>query len=278
MLRNHLSQEFFVRSIIVGKSVEKPGYRILRPNGTPNWLIIFTPKGGGWVQKDGVIHKCGVGDLTIWRPSEAHDYGTEEEWVQLWAHFHPRPHWDPLLDFDEVLPGVMSVTLTSLDIAHLTFEKMFEIWKPLGSLSELRALHSLEYILILGQLQKQTDKQRERSDGTGLVDARLDQTIRMVQERMKWNPSIKELAQLSGMSESRFAHLFRSETGLSPREYFERMRIKHACVLLRTSGLRVKTISANVGFSSAYYFSLRFKQFVGMTPTEFRRSLASSEN
>ncbi|MNW14347.1 HTH-type transcriptional regulator GadW [compost metagenome] len=47
-------------------------------------------------------------------------------------------------------------------------------------------------------------------------------------------------------------------------------RLLHAKRLLATTGLPVKTVALEVGFSQTSYFGRRFREREGMTPLEFR--------
>ena len=58
---------------------------------------------------------------------------------------------------------------------------------------------------------------------------------------------------------------------MSPGQYLSRRRVERAQELLRTADLSVTEICAAVGFSSLGSFSSRFRQQVGMTPSEYRR-------
>ena len=48
------------------------------------------------------------------------------------------------------------------------------------------------------------------------------------------------------------------------------VRIEKACELLRETDISVATVAKRVGFNSANYFYRVFKQWVGMTPTQYR--------
>lgn len=260
----------FVDTIIVGQSIEKEGYRTIRPQGSPNWLVIFTLDGQGHIRAGEQEFITKKGDLTIFNQSAAHDYGTDSTWSQLFAHFVPRDYWTPLLEFDDVLPGVMNVNMQNIKLVHTVFDRMLEIWKPRGPLSVIRAMHSMQYILILGQLQRAADNRARGLRKSPHTEEWIDGVIQKVRKDLRPGASILEMAQSVGLSESRFAHRFVEETGLSPREYFERMRIQEACTLLRTSANTIKAISQQVGYASPYYFSLRFRHYLGESPSEFR--------
>ncbi|MED1783275.1 helix-turn-helix domain-containing protein [Brevibacillus fortis] len=71
------------------------------------------------------------------------------------------------------------------------------------------------------------------------------------------------------MSRWQYGSLFKSLTGQTPARYLNALRIEQAKKLLASSSTRVNDIAARVGFHDEYYFSRRFKQTTGMSPTQF---------
>ena len=64
---------------------------------------------------------------------------------------------------------------------------------------------------------------------------------------------------------------FKAAHGEAPLAYLLRRRVERAAKLLRNSGLAVKDVAADCGFSSQYYFSRLFKRLVGVAPSALRR-------
>ena len=83
--------------------------------------------------------------------------------------------------------------------------------------------------------------------------------------------SLTELAELAGMSRSRYTSAFRKVTGCSPVEYFNRLKVQKACELLRFSRKPVAEIGRELGFADPYYFSHAFKKMTGVSPANFRK-------
>jgi AraC-like DNA-binding protein len=83
-------------------------------------------------------------------------------------------------------------------------------------------------------------------------------------------PVIEELARSLGLSASRFQHLFKEHTGLSPYQYHLQLKVQRARELLRDSDMPVKQVAGMLGFQSVYHFSTLFKRKTGMSPTRWR--------
>ena len=59
-------------------------------------------------------------------------------------------------------------------------------------------------------------------------------------------------------------------TGMTPREFIEDVRLKHAAEMLKDNVYRIAEISDNLAFSNPNYFSQRFKRKYGVSPRNFK--------
>lgn len=78
-------------------------------------------------------------------------------------------------------------------------------------------------------------------------------------------------AKICALSVSRFNHLFKEVTGLSPQKYYNTLRMENAGILLRETRLTVTDVAIKTGFTDALYFGQAFKKFYGISPTEYRK-------
>jgi AraC-like DNA-binding protein len=84
--------------------------------------------------------------------------------------------------------------------------------------------------------------------------------------------TVESLARHAGISEVYFRRLFKSVTGISPAKYITDQKIRRAKELLELDYLTLEDVSERCGFSSLSYFCRVFKENVGMTPGEFRKT------
>lgn len=80
------------------------------------------------------------------------------------------------------------------------------------------------------------------------------------------------LADVIHLSGSRFQTIFRETTGMPPRDYIQRQRMRKAQHLLISSDLAIKDIARQVGHGDAFHFSRAFKKAVGVSPAGYRRA------
>jgi AraC-like DNA-binding protein len=83
--------------------------------------------------------------------------------------------------------------------------------------------------------------------------------------------SVEELAKEVGLSETRLRALFKSDLGLTPRQYVKKTKMETAAEMAGKSYKRVTEIAAELGFNGDSHFVRVFKQTYGMTPTEYRK-------
>jgi transcriptional regulator GlxA family with amidase domain len=103
------------------------------------------------------------------------------------------------------------------------------------------------------------------------MDRRIHAVIVVMEGNLQHDLSVTHLAFKVNLSASRLSHLFKTETGLAPRGYLERLRIGKAKELLRTTSLTVKEIRNKVSGVDQRNFVRRFKKETGLTPSNFRR-------
>ena len=85
--------------------------------------------------------------------------------------------------------------------------------------------------------------------------------------------NVAALARRLGVAYSHFRRQFRQHTGYAPWGYVRRLRLVRARRLLAEGDAKLEEIAAQLGFSSAFHFSLAFKQAFGLAPDHWRREL-----
>ena len=60
-------------------------------------------------------------------------------------------------------------------------------------------------------------------------------------------------------------------------DYVKAQKIKRAKELLVTTNMKIYEISDKLGYSSVQYFSLLFKNTVGMTPIDYKNSIEKNQ-
>ncbi len=84
---------------------------------------------------------------------------------------------------------------------------------------------------------------------------------------------IKELQDLSNMSNTTFFKTFKKTFQMSFKTYLINLRIGYSCKLLADKSLNVTQIAYQSGFENISNFNRQFKVLKGCTPREYRKEL-----
>lgn len=240
-----------------------------RPDGTQDWLLIYTLAGSGLYRFAGGEYRSRAGDITLYRPGCFHDYQFSpqaQKWDLLWAHFQPRSEWLNWLEWPEIAPGLMRLRLSEPDVRQrviLRLKAMIRFHLQSHARKEIFGLNALEEVLLWCDFVNP----RQASSA---IDPRIRKGMDYLSTHLSEPFSEERLALATGLSPSRLRHLFHSQAGDSPRRFLEEQRLLRAKDLLALSRQTISEIATELGFASPFYFSLRFKKYTGESPRAFR--------
>jgi AraC family transcriptional regulator of arabinose operon len=260
-----------VRQIATGHFHERETYYAHRASGTPDWLLVYTVSGAGRFGHARGEIVARPNELTLLRPRTLHDYGLigpVRRWELLWVHFLPRPEWAPLLHFPDVAPGLGHLVVHDEELRPRIESRLLDMHRLATSSlrqSESLAMNALEEVLLWCDLVNPSSKTR-------LIDPRIRKAVDYISEDPSRPIALGRLAARSALSRSRFSYLFRSQMGKTPQQLQEEQRINMARQLLSLTSRSVGQIAQDLGFSSPYYFSLRFKRATGKSPRAYRQA------
>ncbi|QWV95689.1 DNA-binding response regulator [Geomonas oryzisoli] len=95
--------------------------------------------------------------------------------------------------------------------------------------------------------------------------------ITYIKENLSSPISLDNMAREGGLSKSYFCREFKKTMGMTPMHFLSRLRIKRSKDLLRKN-IPISAIAMNVGFNDLSSFNRHFRDMVGQTPTDFRKS------
>lgn len=258
-----------VETIAPGAMENRSGYTTWRPDGSGDCLLIYTRSGLGTCRfRDGERCSLAAGSVALWELGAWQDYGTDRSagaWNIIWAHFTPRPHWRAWMSWPDRGPGVRIIEISPphRDPVDDALEAALRFSRAGMPMASDRALNALERALL------EIHAAAEELPGSG-----LDPRIRKVVEYLATLPRAdfdgSALARRCGLSDSRFAHIFRSQTGTTPQRMLESNRLRAAAQLLRDTQLGVQEIADAVGYADPFYFSRRFRVEYGTSPSGYR--------
>jgi AraC-like DNA-binding protein len=189
--------------------------------------------------------------------------------MSLWMHFRLTIfHSFNVFDFFDV-PYIFNGTRSAMIRQYLeTLIQMPRVLDLAGSLQlELTGMGIARELLTDAKLKPERIARLRHLNRFRPVFDRLDQI-----KPGKSFPSSRELAEIAGLSQSRFLTLFHEITGDSPTKFIERKRYLEACELLLTTSKNISEIASILRYADAFHFSRKFKQNAGISPKAFRHA------
>ncbi len=159
----------------------------------------------------------------------------------------------------------------SLQTVHVDLEEMYEdfsfMHQNIGS-TDFIALEVMErFYKVLSYLLPRLRRNQPSSHNDAILSV-----IDYMEAHYKDELPCSLLAKRAALSESHFYLLFKQETGLTPTEYKNHIRIRHAINLLY-GDLSVEEITTELGFNSAAYFRKVFYKSTGYKPLEYKKQI-----
>lgn len=149
------------------------------------------------------------------------------------------------------------------------FKRLFATWVGKSDGYYFESLSILYQIF--AELQKSNPAPRQHF-------LKIKPAVDLIHDRfLQEEPSVSSLAAMCGIKESYFQRLFKERYGVSPKKYIIQLKINHACELLRLERYSVTQIAELCNFSDIYFFSRQFKEYAGITPTQFIKKYKSSK-
>ncbi|NOU66281.1 helix-turn-helix domain-containing protein [Paenibacillus sp. LMG 31461] len=256
--------------LISGHYRQSFGYKVKRSNGTKDYYLTLTLKGTGLFNNGKETFECQQDEVTLITPGTPHFYGTPENtlWEFYWCHFVPKEEWLPLLQLPEAIKGIRLARFHSENESLQVFSAFNELIQyndETDFYSERFAINALEKILLL--LSKSA-MQPEYP-----LDSRIARTLALITQHYNQPYTVAELAALVNLSPSRFAHLFKRQTGESVMDMLNKIRLRQARKLIETTSLTMAEIAEEVGFNHPFYFSRQFSAFYGTSPAVCRKRI-----
>lgn len=143
------------------------------------------------------------------------------------------------------------------------FNKLTECWSTKQPGYEFISRTLLQQLLIAIY---QNIKKQDRNYATSL---KINKIIQYMNQHTTENIKLADLAQITQLSPTYLAKIFKETTGYSIIVFFNRIKIDKAKDLLIENNRKIKEVAKEVGFSDEFYFSRVFKKAEGISPSEY---------
>ncbi len=109
----------------------------------------------------------------------------------------------------------------------------------------------------------------------GLTERQLRRAIDYIHCNLEQDPTLAELAAVTGLSTVYFARQFKLATGLPPHRFLLRVRVEHAKRLLAATDRPLAAIALDCGFCHQEHLTRVFRKHCGTTPAVYRAAVKS---
>jgi AraC-like DNA-binding protein len=243
------------------------GHLVTRPNGAPEWILLFCVDGSGWCRFGRRHWRLRAGQAIVVPHGTPHAYGTTKRkpWSLYWLHA-AGTQVPALFSLAQMTPREPILSCGRPAEVAFHFEDLLGLM-AYGGAAAYRFAQAAAFATILSRLNlhRVTDR-----SGAWTTAERVRATVTHMRERLSVQVTVAELARAAGLSPSHYAALFRQLLGQSPLAFFHRLKVGEACRALATTDEPVRAIAARLGFEDPLYFSRLFRKVQGVPPSAYR--------
>lgn len=260
-----LTEEFYITDI--GYYPKARYHYRNRPEGANEHILIHCVEGRGTATVDDQECHIGPNEFLIIPAYAKHVYRADPAypWTIYWLHFKglqsaaisKRLFEKMLTQKNKIIPNDRHFSL---------FDKIYSTLQQGYSRENIEFIAlTLPYFLSAYLLN---DRFNDHMDNP--AEDISDQAIRFLKNRIAEPTTLKDIADHVHLSVSHFSSIFHKKTGYSPIEYFNHLKIQHACQLLQFTNQRIFEIALAIGIEDPYYFSRLFSTHMGISPKNYR--------
>jgi AraC-like DNA-binding protein len=228
------------------------------------WEAVFVDSGEVEVTEDENVYILSAGNIIFHAPMEFHRIkssgGTEPKGFIF--SFYASGELP-----ETIKSGVFTLEPSQLDRFKNICNKIYAFMH--GDHSPL--LGQETSALLTAFIIKLSSKQAISRDSVSVSAVEYRRIVSFMSEEICENLTLSEIAKSCNVSVSYIKLLFSTYAGISPKSYFNQLRIRYATELL-SQGSTVTEVSDKMNFSSPNYFSAFYKKHTGMTPSEQQKS------
>ncbi len=236
--------------------------------GCPDNILIYCLRGKGWYELGKKRFEVGVNEFIIIPAIKDYlRYGADESdpWTIYWIHFSGQ-------DMDKFNRS-FGIGMFDGPQPIIFNEKGLQLWTMMYqnlemgySKENLTNTNLCLYNFIATFLYPDRHVNEKKQDAKDLIN----DTILYMQSELHRQLTVEDMALKHGLSTSHFSNLFRKATGMPPLDYFIHLKLQKACLLLYSSGIKIKKVAMEIGYDDPYYFSRLFKKYMKVSPDQYR--------
>lgn len=250
------------------------------------WEFLYVDRGEVKVTVDHTTHILQQGTIIFHKPNEYHSFhalnGKAPNLIVMTFDCHSQAMSHLEDQVMQVMDEERNLLAKIIEEAKHVFAFPFEY--PLqrrtdAVLGSEQLIKNYLEILLLQLIRKKQDVLPVRPLSSAVKEKNHEDTankvIAYMEEHIGEHLTIEGLSQTFLISKTQLKDIFKQQTESTVMEYFLKLKIHKAKLIIREENSNMTEIASQLGFSSVHYFSKAFKKKMNMTPTEYARSVKS---
>lgn len=260
----------------IGCSTGADHHHIESEAGSERHLLLFCASGAGWVEVNGGRRELKTGQAALIPAGTTFSCGTatRKPWAVSWVRFTGDDSDYYIRTLAEGDPIIALEKKPQTEVSEL-IRQMFQTVNQ--DPNEPRLIHGSHLLRLLLSHLLCGDATGRRSNAQPHHPG-VNSAIVFMQANVGSPAALSDIARHAGLSVSHFCSLFRDQVGVTPMDYFIRLKLQKARRLLANTSLTVQEVAQQVGYDDRYYFSRLFRKLHGMPPMAYRRSQQTALN
>ena len=237
---------------------------MIRQNGAQENVFFYCIRGVGYIDIGDKHIELKEGEAFCIPQGVAHRYYADEEnpWSILWVHFKGE---------DAKYYPIDSLKVVSFNSDYATNRMMLLFDLLFRVLNRSYTRGNFEYISqVLGVILSETYMREKIYEEDRELNRHISDMVKYLSANIGSRVTLDALSERFKLSKSYINELFIKYTKYPPIDFFIRLKMDHACKLLKATDMRIYEIASEVGYTDQYFFSRVFKQVVGVSPKKFR--------
>jgi two-component system response regulator YesN len=124
-----------------------------------------------------------------------------------------------------------------------------------------------------GELTRRLMPLLSRYAGMAARSSPIPRAIAYIREHIGENVTLEQVAGHVHLHPNYFSEMFKRETGQNFANYVREAKMRRAQHLLSETPAKISEVARQVGYTDVKHFNRLFKQYTGMTPSEYRENI-----
>ncbi|WP_299064554.1 AraC family transcriptional regulator [uncultured Polaribacter sp.] len=265
--KSKITENFYVCSL--GHYPKANNHFRRRNKGSSDYIFIYCTKGKGEVIINSIKYFISPNEFFIIPKKTKHEYQADDSdpWTIYWFHFKGKTAKQLYNRYK--LTDIKNYKVTPFSIEKIKlFEKIFNLFDHNNLEGQIEYANLLSLNFISSFVYQDIYLEINRSNNDNIINS----VKKFLLDNLDKTFSLDEIAEKFNYSKSYLHTKFKSNTGYPIMVFFNLKKTQKACEYLNYTDLSIKEISYKIGFEDPLYFSRIFKNFMGKSPRNYKKS------